>query len=133
MNDAGSLPNRWRGAVCARHSKPLVPSDRLRSWLSCCFRITCTVSGRSRTAMLPIRCAGNASKRNSPRYLEAGGQEGYRSESRQRRKERGVWQRRFWEHTVKDESDLERHFDYIHYNPVKHGLVESPRDWPYSS
>ena len=83
--------------------------------------------------MLPIRCAGNASKRNSPRYLEAGGQEGYRSESRQRRKERGVWQRRFWEHTVKDESDLERHFDYIHYNPVKHGLVESPRDWPYSS
>src|SRR5262245_5704807 len=67
------------------------------------------------------------------RYLGAGGEEGCRSNSRRRRQERGVWQRRFWEHTIKDENDLERHFDYIHYNPVKHGLVKCPRDWPYSS
>ena len=67
------------------------------------------------------------------RYLQAGGAEGQRSASRQRRKERGIWQRRFWEHTIHDEDDFERHVDYIHYNPVKHGLVSCPRDWPYSS
>jgi len=46
---------------------------------------------------------------------------------------RGVWQRRFWEHTIRDEEDLEAHFDYIHYNPVKHGLVQRPHEWPWSS
>jgi len=44
-----------------------------------------------------------------------------------------VWQRRFWEHTIRDERDFEAHVNYIHYNPVKHGLVERVRDWPYSS
>jgi putative transposase len=44
-----------------------------------------------------------------------------------------LWQRRFWEHTIRDERDFERHFDYIHYNPVKHGLVNEVRAWPYSS
>jgi putative transposase len=44
-----------------------------------------------------------------------------------------VWQRRFWEHTVRDEQDFEAHVNYIHYNPVKHGLVKRVRDWPYSS
>jgi putative transposase len=67
------------------------------------------------------------------RFLAGGGGEGGRSASRLRRRERGVWQRRFWEHTIEDEGDFERHVDYIHYNPVKHGLVASPRDWPFSS
>jgi putative transposase len=44
-----------------------------------------------------------------------------------------LWQRRFWEHTVRDETDLARHVDTIHYNPVKHGLVEQVKDWPWSS
>jgi len=44
-----------------------------------------------------------------------------------------VWQRGFWEHTIKDEEDLERHVDYIYYNPVKHGLVKRVCDWRYSS
>jgi putative transposase len=66
-------------------------------------------------------------------FIAAGGREGRRSDSRVKRKERGVWQRRFWEHLIRDEDDLERHFDYLHYNPVKHGLVASPLDWPYSS
>ena len=44
-----------------------------------------------------------------------------------------VWQRRFWEHTVRDADDHAHHLDYIHYNPVKHGLVARPVDWPYSS
>ena len=47
--------------------------------------------------------------------------------------EYNVWQRRFWEHTVRDEKDLQAHADYIHYNPVKHGLVTRVCEWPYSS
>jgi putative transposase len=55
------------------------------------------------------------------------------SPSRARRGERGLWQRRYWEHVIRNEQDLRRHMDYIHYNPVKHGYVTSPRDWPFSS
>ncbi len=47
--------------------------------------------------------------------------------------ERGIWQPRFWEHSVRDELDLERCVDYVHWNPRKHGLVERVRDWPWSS
>jgi putative transposase len=47
--------------------------------------------------------------------------------------ELGLWQRRFWEHTIRDERDFERHVDYIHFNPIKHGLVTHVRDWPHSS
>jgi len=47
--------------------------------------------------------------------------------------ERGIWQRRFWEHTLRDEVDVARHIDYIHYNPVKHGHVKQVVEWPYSS
>jgi putative transposase len=49
------------------------------------------------------------------------------------RGERPVWQRRFWEHAIRDEADWRSHMDYIHYNPVKHGLVTRPTDWPWSS
>ena len=51
---------------------------------------------------------------------------------RRRRGERGVWQRRFWEHLIKDEADYRAHMDYVHINPVKHGLVKRVADWPYS-
>jgi putative transposase len=47
--------------------------------------------------------------------------------------ERGIWQRRFWEHAIRDEKDFERHADYIHYNPVKHGHVRQASDWPHST
>jgi putative transposase len=50
-----------------------------------------------------------------------------------RRNERLVWQRRFWEHSIRDEDDWRRHVDYIHYNPVKHVLAKRPGDWPWSS
>ncbi len=67
-------------------------------------------------------------------YLRSGGVEiTDLSISRVRRKERGVWQRRFWEHCLRDEADLRSHIAYIHHNPVKHGLVEDSRAWPYSS
>ena len=47
--------------------------------------------------------------------------------------ERRLWARRFWEHTIRDEIDLRRHIDYIHFNPVKHGWVEQAVEWPHSS
>jgi putative transposase len=49
------------------------------------------------------------------------------------KREKGIWQRRYWEHTIRNERDLARHVDYIHYNPVKHGLVSRVCEWPYSS
>ena len=55
------------------------------------------------------------------------------SDSRRKRGERGLWQRRFWEHAIRDPRDFEAHCDYVHYNPVKHGLCAVPRDWPWSS
>jgi putative transposase len=67
-------------------------------------------------------------------WLAAGGEEtAVLCASRVRRGEHGVWQRRFWEHQIRDEADLERHVDYIHYNPVKHGYAARPADWPWSS
>lgn len=55
------------------------------------------------------------------------------SQSRQKRGERGLLQRRFWEHRIRDETDYRQHVDYIHWNPVKHGWVSRVKDWPYSS
>ena len=56
-----------------------------------------------------------------------------RSESRIKRRENDFWQRRFWEHQLRDEIDYARHVDYIHFNPVKHGYVTRAIDWPYST
>ncbi len=56
-----------------------------------------------------------------------------RQASRIVRGERGIWQRRFWEHQIRDERDHFAHLDYIHYNPVKHGLVSRVADWPHST
>jgi len=55
------------------------------------------------------------------------------SRSRAERGERGIWQRRYWERTIRDEGDFARHADYIHYNPVKHGHVTQVKAWPHSS
>ena len=46
---------------------------------------------------------------------------------------RMIWQNRFWEHQIRDDTDFCRHVEYIHYNPVRHGLVHAPRDWKYTS
>lgn len=67
------------------------------------------------------------------RYLSAGGAAMGVSAGKLRERRRGVWQRRFGEHTIEDEQDFETHFDYIHYNPVKHRLVRCPREWEPSS
>src|SRR5262249_444350 len=67
------------------------------------------------------------------KYLARGGDEAPISESRRKKGERGIWQRRFWEHFVRNEDDLKRCVDYLHFNPVKHGLVRRVKDWPWSS
>ena len=56
-----------------------------------------------------------------------------RSASKLAKREKGLWQRRFWEHQIRDDLDLQRHVDYVHFNPVKHGHVKRAADWPYSS
>jgi putative transposase len=55
------------------------------------------------------------------------------SDSRGRRGEQMIWQRRYWEHTIRDQNDFQAHLDYIHINPVKHGFVAAARDWPHST
>ncbi len=69
----------------------------------------------------------------SRRYLKAGGREGNRNQSRKEKREVAVWQRRYWEHMIRDDIDFNRHFDYIHFNPVKHALVQRPQDWKWTS
>jgi putative transposase len=56
-----------------------------------------------------------------------------RAPSKVSKREKGVWQRRYWEHAIRDDADLARHVDYIHFNPVKHGHVARVVDWPHSS
>jgi putative transposase len=58
---------------------------------------------------------------------------GSRSPSKIAKRDKGIWQRRYWEHAIRNDADLERHVDYIHINPVRHGLVARVCDWPHSS
>ena len=67
------------------------------------------------------------------RYLKAGGREISPGPSRLRHQERGIWQRRYWEHTIRDDDDLKHCVDYVHWNPKKHGFVTNVRDWRWSS
>lgn len=76
---------------------------------------------------------GIVKKYFTSQWLALGGEETAISASKLRYRRRGIWQRRFWEHTLRDEQDYSDHFDYLHYNPVKHGLVDRVSKWPYSS
>jgi putative transposase len=69
----------------------------------------------------------------SHQYLQRCGVPGARTSSKIIKGEVGVWQRRFWEQIIRDENDLNHHIEYIHYNPVKHGLVQSVKAWPWST
>lgn len=80
----------------------------------------------------PMRL-GFIKKEFTKHYLESGGIEGETSMGLKLQGRRGVWQPRYHEHTIEYERDFENHFDYLHYNPVKHGLVQQVADWPYSS
>ena len=56
-----------------------------------------------------------------------------RSKVRRAARERGIWQRHYWEHVIRDDLDYQRHVDYIHVDPMKHGYVKRVKDWPYST
>ncbi len=79
------------------------------------------------------RCWGWIKKEFTKEWLLLGGVEQAVTVGRRRERRRGIWQPRFWEHTIRDANDFERHFDYIHYNPVKHRLARCPHGWPWSS
>lgn len=72
---------------------------------------------------------GFVTKRCSPLLYH----DAWMTDSKRRRNESTVWQRRFWEHMIRDERDYMRHMDYLHYNPVKHGLVKCVKNWPFST
>ena len=67
------------------------------------------------------------------RKFSSGLVSGELNHSKIQKREKGIWQRRFWEHQIRDEKDYEKYFHYIHYNPVKHGIVKYPSEWDYSS
>ena len=69
----------------------------------------------------------------SKKFLAEHGNHQHVNESRDKRGEAAVWQRRFWEHMIRNEDDLRRHLDYIHYNPVKHVLANQVKNWEWSS
>lgn len=72
-------------------------------------------------------------KRFTRRYLKSGGYELEQSDSRKNHRHRGVWQKRFWEHQIRDHKDLNNHINYVHFNPVKHRLTKELTDWPWST
>jgi putative transposase len=69
------------------------------------------------------------------RYFSIGckGSKTSQSSARTKKRYKPVWQQRYWEHTIRDQKDFSHHMDYIHYNPVKHGQVDHPSEWPFSS
>lgn len=76
---------------------------------------------------------GMVKKHFTQHWLALGGKVEAVTASNLRYRRRGVWQRRFWEHTLRNEQDYQNHFNYLHFNPVKHGLADSVSKWPYSS
>ncbi len=120
------LKLRHCGMRCGRNCN----GGRFISMPGSCCRTICIANGRCRraTRIFPGACA-----RSRP-DLPGGSHTGPRGQSGPRgKRESGIWQRRFWEHTIRDERDYAAHMDYIHFNPVKHGLVAEARAWEYSS
>ncbi|WP_293099165.1 hypothetical protein [Moorena sp. SIO3I6] len=116
-----------RSQKCGQKN-PLTSQQRL------CYRIIFILSGRYHRMILIIRARVSRFKVLFTRSLR--GKRSFSvdvSASRRKHRESNVWQRRFWEHTIRNDHDLHRHIDYIHYNPVKHGLVSCPHLWEYSS
>jgi len=137
--------------VVSYHRLPIFTSERAReilraAWRDVQTRYPFTIEA---VCLLPehIHCIwtlpegdGNTSVRwkeikhlFTRQYLNEIGPASERSASRLNRGEAAVWQRRFWEHDIRDETDFNRHMDYLHYNPVKHRLVNALGDWPWSS
>jgi len=119
------LRESWK-AVCDRHPFKTVAVCLLPDHLHCLWKLPegdCDYSLRWK----------EIKRLFTKGYLERVGPGRERNASRVRQGEAAIWQRRFWEHVIRDEEDFARHLDYIHFNPVKHGFVERAADWPWSS
>ncbi|MEM7059310.1 MAG: transposase [Pseudomonadota bacterium] len=81
---------------------------------------------------MSLRRAGFSPPTELP-VVKSGRYAGLKPRLRENKRERGIWQRRFWEHHIRNDEDLAAHIRYCWFNPVKHGLVKHPADWPYSS
>lgn len=117
-----ALLRRVVSEVIARHP------FRIHSWVVLPDHLHCVIE-------LP---EGDSDFAGRWRLIKAGFSKGLpsterRSEVRKRRGERGIWQRRFWKHLIRDDADYRAHMDYVHINPLKHGLVQRVADWPYST
>jgi putative transposase len=108
--------------TCAARPFHLIAISVLPDHLHCVWQLP---DGDADNARRWAQIKGSFSSRLSK---EAGA-----SSRRVERRERGIWQRRYWEHLIRDDEDLSRHVDYVHINPVKHGHSERACDWPYSS
>jgi putative transposase len=102
------------------------------------FRVDAIVLLPDHLHMVCTLPAGDADYSTRIARLKAGFSRGlvgneYIAASRLRRRERGIWQRRYWEHALRDETDRRAHIDYVHYNPVKHGHVDRVSQWRWSS
>src|SRR5262249_50669144 len=119
----------WCGTsiACGRSTRRFKKGIRSRRLLSASCRTTCTPYDPCRKVMRTFHCAGALSRAVSLAGSPAtdGGQPA-KSPNR-------IWQRRYWEHAIRHDTDLARHVDYIHFNPVKHGYARRVCDWPYSS
>lgn len=117
-----------RGIELARYSHPFV----IEAWVLLPNHLHCIWKLPPGDADFSVRWA--IIKRHVTKEVGASGRSTSRpGASREKRREGAVWQRRFWEHTVRDDADYRTHVDYIHWNPVKHGYVKQVRDWPYST
>jgi hypothetical protein len=134
-------------------SRSLLPTDQVISWYArltvyggficpfknaigsrpsqrACSLTTFIPSGRCRRGDTDFSLRWSLIKSGFSRGLATNA---WRTSSEVGRRERGIWQRRYWEHAIRNDADLERHIDYIHFNPVKHGYVARVCDWPHSS
>jgi putative transposase len=94
------------------------------------IHLLCTLPEGDADYVMRVRLIKTAFTRS---ILRQRGHVAKRSDSRIAKGEQAIWQRRYWEHTIRDERDFRAHLDYIHINPVKHGFVAAPRDWPHST
>ncbi|GLH78905.1 putative REP-associated tyrosine transposase [Bradyrhizobium sp. SSBR45G] len=115
-------------------------------WLKSCYRLACERRPFETVALcvLPDHLhAIWALPENDADYsirwsmIKSGFSRGLKPQTQSRsllaKREKGIWQRRYWEHAIRNQADLERHIDYVHFNPVKHGHVSRVSDWPHSS
>lgn len=127
---SNAMARRWLHEVIAeeqaRHPFELTAIVLLPNHLHCIWRMPQSDGDYS-------KCWGRIKSRFTKTWLAHGGQAIPVSRTREHHRERGVWQKRFWEHRIRDEEDFIRHVNYIHFNPVKHGHARCPHERRYSS